>query len=253
MIPVQNPSLEIKTTSFFGLPVVNEDRESVILFFRNVLKARSSVRVTTMNAQIGYYSMYTPGFFDAIKDSIIIPDGVGLLWAVKRMKGEVLSRFPGVELGVELCRLCQQEGHSVFLLGSKKGVAEQAAVFLRRTTQVEIAGCMDGFFSKTDEGHKQVVNKIRESGASLLLVGMGAPYQEFWLSRHFSDTGTAVGIGVGGSIDVYAGQMKRAPGWIIRCNMEWLYRILQNPRKKWKVIFQIGKFVQKVLFYRDPS
>ncbi len=253
MIAFENPSHEMKKTAFFGLPVINETQEVIIDYFRAILEGSQSVRITTMNAQISYYALYTPRFYEAIKDTAIIPDGVGLQWAVKRINREGLSRFPGVELGVALCRVCQEAGRSVFLLGSKKGTAEKAAEFLQATTKVTIAGCRDGFFSKTEEGNRLVAEMIRVSGADVLLVGMGAPYQEFWLYDHFDSTGARIGIGVGGSLDVYAGEMKRAPRWIIRCNMEWLYRILQNPKRKWKVIFQIARFVQRVLMYREPS
>jgi len=253
MIASENPSHEMNKTDFFGLPVINETQESIIDFLKTILDGSQSIRITTMNAQISYYALYTPRFYEAIKDTAIIPDGVGLQWAVKRINRETLSRFPGVELGVALCRVCQQAGSSVFLLGSQKGTAEKAAEFLHATTKVIIAGCMDGFFSKTEEGNRSVAEMIHASGADVLFVGMGAPYQEFWLYEHFASTGARIGIGVGGSLDVYAGDMKRAPRWIIRCNMEWLYRILQNPRRKWKVIFQIVRFVQRVLMYRAPS
>jgi len=125
-------------------------------------------------------------------------------------------------------------------------VAEKAAIFLEKETGVRIAGCCHGYNDSDDKTQNDICQKISESGASVLFTALGAPKQEIWLERHFAKTNAHIGIGVGGSLDVWAGIVKRAPAWIQRVNLEWLYRIIQSPRKKFKVIFQLLKFISIV-------
>ncbi len=231
---------------FYGLPIVKNDREAVLTVLRRALDVGRTFRVTTMNAQIAYYYLTMPEYQVALKGTLVIPDGVGLSWAIRKRLNTRVSRFPGVELGFELCRLAGKSGESVFLFGSKPGVAEKAATFLAQETGVRIAGCRHGFHNPDEDTQLGICQEISESGASILFVALGAPKQEIWLERFFEKTNARLGIGVGGSLDVWAGVVKRAPGWIQRMNMEWLYRILQSPRKKFKVVLQLLKFISIV-------
>ncbi len=231
---------------FYGLRIVKSEREAVLEAFRRVLDLGGHLRVTTMNAQIAYYYLTMPAYQAALNDSLVVPDGVGLSWAVKKRLGTRINRFPGVELGIELCRIAAKSGKTVFLFGSKPGVAEKAAAFLEQETGVRIAGFWHGFNAPDEETQGSICQKISESGASILFTALGAPKQEIWLEKYFAKTNVHIGIGVGGSLDVWAGIVKRAPAWIQRMNLEWLYRILQNPRRKFKVIFQLLKFISIV-------
>ncbi len=234
------------SVDFYGAPVVQGSKQELVKALGDMLDRGQRVQVTTMNAQIAYFHLYLEGFSGAIHRSLVIPDGIGLTWALKLLKKEKVQRFPGVELGMELCQLAAAKGQSVFLLGAREGVAEKAGDFLHAKTGVHIAGTFHGFFDGKGVSSDAICARIRQSGAQILLVGLGAPKQEFWLHDHLSQTGTLLGVGVGGSLDVYAGVMKRAPGWVQKANLEWAYRILQNPRKKCKVVFQILRFLWRV-------
>jgi N-acetylglucosaminyldiphosphoundecaprenol N-acetyl-beta-D-mannosaminyltransferase len=231
---------------FYGLRVVKSEKEQVLKELGNALSNGRNLRITTMNAQIAYYYLTLPEYRAALSESMVIPDGVGLSWAIKKRLDERIFRFPGVELGLEVCRIGALTGKSLYLYGSKPGVAEQAGKFLHHETGIRIAGCCHGFYDDHDEKQKDITQTIAASGASILFVALGAPKQEIWLARHFVSTNATLGIGVGGSLDVWAGVVKRAPEWIQRINLEWFYRILQNPKKKFKVIFQLMKFVSFV-------
>jgi N-acetylglucosaminyldiphosphoundecaprenol N-acetyl-beta-D-mannosaminyltransferase len=231
---------------FYGLRIVKSEKAAVLKAFHRVLEMDGNLRVTTMNAQIAYYYLTMPAYQAALNDSLVVPDGVGLSWAVKKRMNTRINRFPGVELGIELCRIAAESGKTVFLYGSKPGVAEKAAAFLERETGVRIVGCRHGFNDSDEETQYGICRKISESGASILFVALGAPKQEIWLEKYFEKTNARIGIGVGGSLDVWAGVVKRAPAWIQRMNLEWLYRILKSPRKKFKVIFQLLKFISIV-------
>lgn len=234
---------DLQFVDFFGLKIVKSERKFILDALRDTLLSASTLRITTMNAQIAYFFLTNDTFRAAIQESLVIPDGVGVAWAVKKIHALKVFRFPGVELGMELCQLGAKLGISIFLLGSKPGIAEQAGEYLHRETGIIIAGCFHGFSSAEEKTQLEICQKIRESGASLLYVALGAPKQEIWLKRYFGATGAKIGIGSGGSLDVWAGVVKRAPKWIQRVNLEWLYRILQSPRKKFKVVFQLIQFI----------
>ncbi len=234
-------------TDFFGVRICTSKKHEILDSLIQTVKSGSKKRVTTMNAQIAYYLIYREGYAKAIEDSMVIPDGIGLSWALRYLKNEKIDRYPGVELVYDICKASKENEYKVFLLGAKKGVAKKAAENLKLQTSADIAGYMHGYFEKSSENNSQVCRQIKDSGADILFVGFGAPYQEEWLRENFENTGAKVAIGVGGSIDIYAGEAKRAPKFIQNANLEWLYRILQNPKKKFRVIFQIIKFIFKVL------
>jgi N-acetylglucosaminyldiphosphoundecaprenol N-acetyl-beta-D-mannosaminyltransferase len=135
-----------------------------------------------------------------------------------------------VDLAGRVLELASAEGRSVFFLGAAPGVAEEAA---RRQEALrpglKVAGTHHGYFSAAQE--PEVVEAVRASGADILLVAMGAPKQEILLRRHRDHWGTGVGLGVGGSFDVWAGTVKRAPAWTQQAKIEWLYRLLSDPRR----------------------
>ena len=168
-------------------------------------------------------------------------DTVGLL-AVARSRGAQLhSRVTGVELIEHLCERSAREGVSVFLFGGAPGVADEAARILRaRYPGLQIAGTRNGFFS-ADES-PAIAQQIRESGAQLLFAGLGFPKQEFWLADHLRETGCGAAIGVGGSFDVISGKVERAPASWRRFGLEWLYRLVKEP-KRWRRQLALPHFV----------
>ena len=168
-------------------------------------------------------------------------DTVGLL-AVARSRGAPLQRrVTGVELIEHLCERAAREGVSVFLFGGAPGVADEAARILRaRYPGLQIAGTRNGFFS-ADES-PAIAQQIRESGAQLLFAGLGFPKQEFWLADHLRETGCGAAIGVGGSFDVISGKVERAPASWRRFGLEWLYRLVKEP-KRWRRQLALPHFV----------
>ena len=164
------------------------------------------------------------------------PDGVGAVWAARRglargpsAEGGV-ERVAGIDLAQRVLELAASSGLSVYFLGAKPGVAEEAAARQRRQLPgLQVAGCRDGYFSPSEEG--TVVAEVRRSGAAILLVAMGAPRQETLLHRYRDHWGVGVALGVGGSLDVWAGKTMRAPDWVRKAGVEWLYRLTREPRR----------------------
>ncbi|MEA1884432.1 MAG: WecB/TagA/CpsF family glycosyltransferase [Thermotogota bacterium] len=233
-------------TDFYGLDIVSSSREDIDVFLKKCLEKDEKIKITTMNAQIAYFYLKDQLAARAISDSFVIPDGTGLSWALRRLNGVNIDRYPGVEIMYSICKICSDLEKNAYILGGLEGVAQKASVNLHLETGIEIKGYRNGYFDFEKES-QAICQHIKESHVDVLFVGLGAPRQEKWIYRFFEQTGCTLAIGVGGSLDIYANTAKRAPGWVQKANLEWLYRILQHPIKKFKVIFQIMSFVKQVL------
>jgi len=168
-------------------------------------------------------------------------DTVGLLLASRLRRGPLRERVAGVELVEKLCGAIAGTPAKVFLLGGAPGVADSAAAALQaRHPGLSIAGVRDGYFRA--EESPEIVAQIRGTGAGLLLVGLGSPKQEFWLNEYLSASGCGAGIGVGGSFDVICGKVQRAPQLWRALGLEWLYRLVREPRR-WRRQLALPLFV----------
>lgn len=171
-----------------------------------------------------------------------IPDGVGVLLASKLRKGEIRQRVTGIDMMENLCRTAAEKGESVFLYGGKPGVAEAAAATLQnKYPALQIAGIIDGY----EKDAELIRNRIDGSGASILFVAMGSPKQEQFIIREMHNLKPSVYQGVGGSFDVFAGNVKRAPAIFRKFGLEWLYRLIREPFR-WKRQLALPKFLLAV-------
>ena len=162
--------------------------------------------------------------------ALVVADGVGVVWASRYLRRPLPARVPGIELAEALLAEAARRRWRVYLLGGRPGTAEHAAARLRTSyTGLDIAGCAHGYFSPADE--PRVLESIRTAAPALLLAGLGTPRQERWLARHLAALGVPAGIGIGGSLDVWAGRAQRAPRSMQTFGLEWLYRLAREPRR----------------------
>lgn len=169
---------------------------------------------------------------------LVLPDGIGVIYAAKILGRPLQGRVPGCDFAAALCDRMAQEGKKLFLLGAKPGVAEQAARNLEAAHPgLTVCGTHDGYFQENGP----VVEAIRNSGADSVFVCLGAPKQEYWMIECGPGTGASFLIGLGGSLDVFAGTVKRAPGIWQKLGLEWLYRLLKQPSR-------IGRMAKLPLF-----
>lgn len=174
-----------------------------------------------------------------------IPDGVGILLASKLRGGSIRSRVTGVDMMERLVGMAAAHGDRVFFYGAKKEVVEQTAANLKQKfPNLVIAGTQDGY----EQDELAVVRKIQEAKADILFVAMGSPKQELWIRRNKNQLSVKVYQGVGGSFDVFAGHVKRAPKLFRRFGLEWLFRLLSDP-KRIKRQLALPKFLLRVLFH----
>lgn len=159
---------------------------------------------------------------------LVLPDGIGVIKGAAMLGTPLKGKVPGIEFAAGLLGKLAKEGRSVYLLGAKPGVAELAGKRLSgQYPGLKIAGTHDGYFQED----APVVEDIRASGADVVLVCLGAPKQEKWMAKNGADTGAHLLCGLGGSLDVFAGVVERAPKFWCDHGLEWLYRLLKEPRR----------------------
>ena len=201
-------------------------------------------QVVTINPE-GLWQAYQDKAFAAIinQASLVTPDGTGVLWGARKMGRLMKGRVTGIDLLHQICRRAAKCGWRIYLLGAKPGVAKQAGKKLQeRYPGLILAGCDNGYFRDREES---VLAAIRDAQADVLFAALGMPYQEKWLYAHGKTLGCAVGMGVGGSFDVIAGLVKRAPKIFRNLRLEWLWRLLSDP-KRWRRYLVIPKYMRAV-------
>lgn len=160
-------------------------------------------------------------------------DGIGMRIAGRILNQPVLANVNGTDLFPRLCADLSLSGRRLFLLGAKPGVANAAASWARaHFPGLIIAGAEHGFYAPEDI--ESLVGRVRNARPDVMLVAMGAPGQEKWILDHAATCGACVTLGVGGLFDYYSGNIPRAPLWMRRCGLEWLFRLYQEPRRLWK-------------------
>jgi N-acetylglucosaminyldiphosphoundecaprenol N-acetyl-beta-D-mannosaminyltransferase len=166
--------------------------------------------------------------FRAVIDgaALVVCDTIGLLLASRLRGGPLRERVTGVELVQSLAPRAQREALRFFVLGGRGETAERAAAVLA-SGGATIAGSHHGYFTSSDDA--EIAAQIRASGANVLLVGLGSPKQELWLAQHLAATACNVGIGIGGTLDVLAGNVERAPEIWQKLGLEWFYRLVREP------------------------
>ncbi len=202
--------------------------------FLNLLKERidSGRRtfVVTANPEIFMLGRKLPEMNEALSDeeTLIVPDGIGVIRGGKQLGYEFEERTPGVEICEELFAYADQKGRSLYLFGAEKSVLEDLAARVRREyPNAVLAGCTDGYVQDKEKVFREIV----EMQPDIVLVALGAPKQELLIHRYYRRGEKGVFIGVGGSFDVLSGRKKRAPSFFIRHNLEWLYRIASEPKR----------------------
>lgn len=169
---------------------------------------------------------------------LVLPDGIGIIKGAAMLGTPLKEKTPGIEFAAHMMERMAGEGMSLYLLGAKPGIAEQAAEKLSaQYPGLKIAGTHDGYFKEDGP----VVEDIRQSGADCVFVCLGAPKQEFWMAKNGPATGARLLCGLGGSLDVFAGTVERAPKFFCDHGLEWFYRLCKEPKR-------IGRMMKLPLF-----
>ena len=212
-----------------GFCVCTENQEEMLQDIFNDYEQNKKLFIVNINPEIAvnnYQNEELKKIFNNQKYQI--PDGTGIVWASKKNNGNIKQRIAGIDLMLKICEKSQNYKSNIFLYGSKPGIAKAAKGNLEKNfQQINIVGECDGY---CDE--KKVVSKIIESNADIVFVGTGSPKQEKFIIDNIEKIQKVkIFMPVGGSFDVISNTKKRAPNWIIKCNLEWLYRLFQEPKR----------------------
>jgi N-acetylglucosaminyldiphosphoundecaprenol N-acetyl-beta-D-mannosaminyltransferase len=178
--------------------------------------------------------------------ALVVPESSGIFWASQQLGTPLKAFVPGIDLFLSLCDLARDTGRTVFLLGAKPGIAEQAAGKLwAMFPGLRIVGTHHGYFASLSD-EQGAIDRIKATKPDFLFVAMNVPRQEKWIRLHLNELQASVIMGIGGSFDVISGGLKRAPQWMRDLGLEWLFRTAQQPWRL-KRIIHLPVFAWKIL------
>ncbi len=203
--------------------------------------AEAADKIVDFLGEDGLHDVYTPNseiIMEAYKDaefakilnnaSMLTADGIGVVYASRILRKPIKERAAGYDIACRVLEKINYTDHSLFLFGGKPGVAEIAEKNLKaKYPGLKIAGTRNGYFKPEDEA--EIVEQINNSGADIIFVCLGAPKQEKWINAHKDELKVKVAMGIGGSLDVFAGTAQRAPEFFCKTGLEWFYRLCKEP------------------------
>ncbi len=232
-----------------GIRIDNYTMNEAIDTIINWLHEPSGRQICFVNADCANIAYKNSHYLKVLNYSnLCFADGVGLKLAGKLLGQDIAQNVNGTDMFPLLCKKLDQTNLKLFLLGARQEVVEGVADWVEKNyPNLKLAGHHHGYF--TPEEQPAVIQKIKDSGAHLLLVAFGAPRQDLWINEHLDETNAKVAIGVGGLFDFYSGRIPRAPVWMREIGMEWLYRLLQEPGRLWKrYLIGNGIFLSRVIW-----
>lgn len=242
-----------KRIRILDVPVDMVNNQQAMEIFKKLMGQEGCKLIVTPNSEIVLNATKDRELKKLIEEAgLVIPDGIGLVYASKILGEPLRERVTGVDfLGLILDYL-EETGKSIYLFGSKPSNDERPSVaelagkaMQKKHPNLIIGGTRDGYFTKEDE--EEIVKEINASGAEFLCVALGSPKQEKFIFEHKDEfTSIKAGMGVGGSLDVWAGTVKRAPLFYQKHGLEWLYRFIKEPTR-YKRMAQLPLFIIKVI------
>lgn len=224
-------SLHHEQTEILGCRLDIVDMAGALQVIENAIQKRELFQVITLNAEMIYRAQHNRQLRDMYSQArLVTPDGIGVIWALRRAGCQITRRVTGIGLTLKILDLARERNWRVFLLGAEPGIAEKVAQKLAQSERpLSIVGVHHGYF--TDQESPRIMELIRATTPDVLLVGLGAPRQDIWIARHLEELMVPVCIGVGGTFDVLAGKVKRAPKMWRRLGLEWLFRLFSEPTR----------------------
>ena len=216
--------------------------EAVTKLTQDTLRQKRNF-VVTANAEIIMMAQDDKEYKTLLAETadLILPDGAGTVWAGNYLGYTIPERVAGYDLYLRLLEEAAKNNIPVYFFGGKPGIAEEAAEEgKRRWPGLKMAGCRNGYFSAEEE--PEIIEGINRSGAAMLFAALGAPKQEKWLAKYRERLGPCLLMGIGGSFDVLAGKVQRAPKWMQDAKLEWFFRLVKQP-SRFRRMLALPKFV----------
>lgn len=234
-----------KKVTILGVPVDVITMGEAVARIDGFIEKRTPVLVATANAEMLMRATHDGALRRILQGAAMVtPDGAGTVWAAHHLGHAMPERVAGYDMVQELMREAPAKHRRIFFFGSAPGVADKAKKKAEQLYPgIEIVGTRNGFFTAADE--PAIIEEIKAAHPDILLAALGVPKQEKWLAKHLSELSVPVAIGVGGTFDVMAGVMKRAPRWMQRAKLEWLFRGMMQPQRAGRLL-ALPRFVLKV-------
>jgi len=237
---------EIKRLRVLGVPVDYVNMSLAIRYVEGLLSNnKKGSYILAVNAE-KFMQLQNDLFLKTIFEnaSLLIPDGVGAIWGIRWRYRLPAKRVPGIELMQNICKVAAEKEYRIFIFGSQEEVNKKAAEKLRFIYPgIRIVGSCNGYIR--DEEMEKLINDINRSKADILFVALGSPKQEKWIKEHISKLNVKICQGIGGTLDVLTGEMRRAPAFFRKLPLEWLYRLIADPKRIYRQLI-IPRFLFKV-------
>lgn len=241
--------LMLKTIDIRGIKIADVTMEEAVSFISEKLNSDTSLSVFTPNAEIAYRAIHDPALMKILnRCDMSVPDGIGIVKASRILGCPLREKVAGVELGLKVAELAANNGRSIFFYGGRPGVAEKAASELtKKYPELKTAGFSHGYRDDTDS----VIREIKHSDADIVFVCLGSPMQEKWIDENRTRLpNVKLFMGLGGSLDIYSGNVRRAPRIFIKLGLEWFYRLLKEPKRILRMTalprFYLGTWLYKL-------
>lgn len=234
-----------KRVNILGVHVDAVTMAEALAQVETYMDERAGVMVATANAEMIMRATHDKELMKILNEAaLVVPDGAGTVWAAHHLGAAMPERVAGYDLAQELMRQAPAKNQRIFFFGSAPGVADKAKAKAEKLYPgINIVGTRNGFFTQKDE--PAIIQQIKEAKPDLLFAALGVPKQEKWLYKYQKELNVPVSIGVGGTFDVMAGVMKRAPLWMQKAKLEWLFRGMLQPKRAGRLL-ALPKFVLKV-------
>jgi N-acetylglucosaminyldiphosphoundecaprenol N-acetyl-beta-D-mannosaminyltransferase len=245
-LPVSSVSVLGVRIDRIGQQAALDTMEEMIERWRSGERALPCRQIVTVNPEFVMAAQRNAAFRDAINEAaLVLADGVGVVWATRFLGEPTPERVTGTDTLAELAERCAAKGYRLYLLGAAPGVAEAAAQRLQQLAPgLPIAGTYAG--SPAPEEEEAIIERVRAAQADVLCVAYGAPAQELWIHRNLARLPVAIAMGVGGAFDFLSGRQRRAPLFMRRIGLEWLYRLYREPWR-WRRMLALPQFALRVL------
>lgn len=237
-----------KPVKILGVPVHPLTMSESVAVLEEKLQKKEQAFVVTANAEIIMMCQQDKEYNKIVSEQadLVLPDGAGAVWAGRYLGNEVPERVAGFDLYNQLLKLSADKGYKAYFFGGTPGVAEAAKNKAEELYPgVQIVGCRNGYFNEAEE--ENIIKEINDAAPDMLFVALGAPKQEKWLIKYRNQLKPRVLMGIGGSFDVLAGKMERAPKWMQEASLEWAFRLYKQPSRFMRML-ALPKFVLKVIF-----
>jgi N-acetylglucosaminyldiphosphoundecaprenol N-acetyl-beta-D-mannosaminyltransferase len=237
-----------KPVKILGVPVHPLTMNESVAVLEEKLQKKEQAFVVTANAEIIMMCQQDKEYNNIVSEQadLVLPDGAGAVWAGRYLGNEVPERVAGFDLYNQLLKLSADKGYKAYFVGGAPGVAEAAKNKAEELYPgVQIVGCRNGYFTEAEE--EAIIKEINDAAPDMLFVALGAPKQEKWLVKYRNQLKPRVLMGIGGSFDVLAGKMERAPKWMQEASLEWAFRLYKQPSRFMRML-ALPKFVLKVIF-----